>query len=42
MFSTTFDKVERYLDESHWILAKFGAIRIEEEYTEQFMQEVSK
>ena len=41
MFSTTQDKVERYLDEGHWTLAKFGAIRIEEEYTEQFLQEVS-
>ena len=42
MFSTVFDKVERYLNEGHWTLAKFGAMRIEEEYTEQFLQEINK
>jgi hypothetical protein len=39
---TTFKDIERYLDDNHWTLAEYWVRRLQEEYSELFLEAVKK
>jgi hypothetical protein len=41
-FETTLEDIERYLDDSHWTMAEDWVNRLEQDYSEVFLEEVKK
>jgi hypothetical protein len=41
-FTSSLDDVERYLNDNHWALAEYWVNRIEQDYSEIFLEEVKK
>jgi hypothetical protein len=41
-FETTLEDIERYLDDNHWTLAEYWVKRVEQDYSEVFLEEVKK
>ena len=41
-FETTLEDIERYLDDNHWTLGEYWVERVQQDYSEVFLEEVKK